>query len=123
MDRTHFRRAVEARDLDGMMACLAPEVRLFSPVSFKPFEGSDAVRQLFGILLQVFEDFTYVDELSGDGVEALLFTARIGDRTVEGIDILRFGEDGLVETFTVMVRPMSALAALAEAVGSRLASA
>ena len=120
MGSSDFRRAVEARDLDGMMAWLTHDVRLFSPVSFTPFEGADAVRALFEILLDVFEDFRYVDELAGEGIEGLRFCTRVGDREVEGIDLLEFNSDGLVDRFTVMVRPMSAVHALAEAVGARL---
>jgi hypothetical protein len=51
-----------------------------------------------------------------------VFRARIGEREVEGIDLLRNDEQGLVADFTVLVRPLSATIALAEAVGSRLAA-
>jgi len=116
-----FRAAVEARDIDAMVACLSEDVRLNSPIAFKPFEGREAVRALFDILINhAFEDFRYTDELHGDGVHTLIFRARIGDRDVEGIDILRPGPDGLVSDFTVMVRPMSGLQALLKAVGARL---
>jgi hypothetical protein len=122
MDHTTFRAAVEARDLERMVAHLAPDAVLHSPVTFKPFEGRDAIRALFAILLDVFEDFGYTDELVGPDAQALIFRARVGDRQLEGVDILRFGPDGLIADFTVMVRPMSAVHALAEAVGARLAA-
>ena len=115
-----FRRAVEARDLDAMVACLSDDVRLHSPVTFKPFEGKDAVRALFGILLEVFTEFSYTDELSGEGSHALIFSAKVGDREVQGLDLLRYGAGGLVEDFTVMVRPLSAALALRDAVGAKL---
>ena len=44
-----FRAAIERGDLDGMVATLADDVVLHSPVSFKPFEGRAAVAQLFEI--------------------------------------------------------------------------
>ena len=121
MKSSSFREAIEARDLDRMVAALSPEAVLHSPVTFRPFEGRASIKGLFAALLEVFEDFTYTDELEGPGVESLIFRARIGDRLVEGIDILRFDDAGLIEDFTVMVRPMSAVHALAEAVGARLA--
>ncbi len=117
-----FRAAIEARDQEAMVATLAPEVVLHSPVSFKPFEGKAAVQQLFSVLLEVFEDFHYTDELEGPGVHGLIFRTRIGKRTVEGLDLIRNREDGLIIDFTVMVRPLSATIALAEAVGPRLAA-
>lgn len=118
-----FKKAVESADHAGMVAAVAPDVVFHSPVTFKPFEGREAVGRLFAILLQTFEDFRYTDTLQSDGVEALIFRARVGDRQVEGMDLLRFGPDGLIADFTVMVRPLSGAIALAEAVGAKLAAA
>jgi len=118
-----FRDAIERGDLDGMVATLADDVVLHSPVSFKPFEGREAVAQLFEILLRIFEDFRYTDELHGEEVHALIFRARIGDREVEGVDLIRPGPDGRIVDFTVMVRPLTGVVALAEAVGPQLAAA
>jgi hypothetical protein len=118
-----FRAAIERRDLDGMVATLSDDVVLHSPVSFKPFEGREAVAQLFEILLRTFEDFRYTDDLPGDEAHAMIFRARIGDREVEGLDLLRPGPDGRIVDFTVMVRPLTGVVALAEAVGPQLAAA
>jgi hypothetical protein len=118
-----FRAGIERRDLDGMVATLADDVVLHSPVSFKPFEGKEAVAGLFEILLRVFEDFRYTDELPGEEVHALIFRARVGDRDVEGLDLVRPGPDGRILDFTVMVRPLTGVVALAEAVGAQLAAA
>jgi SnoaL-like domain len=117
-----FRAAIERRDLDGMVAALADDVVLHSPVSFKPFEGKEAVARLFEILLRTFEDFRYTDELAGEEVHALIFRARVGDRDVEGLDLVRPGPDGRIVDFTVMVRPLTGVVALAEAVGAQLAA-
>jgi len=75
------------------------------------------------VLFEVFEDFRYTDELAGPGVHGLVFRARVGDREVEGIDLLREDGDGKVSDFTVMVRPLSAAVALRDAVGKRLSAA
>jgi len=118
-----FKAAVEAGDHAGMVATLAPEPVLRSPVSFKPFEGREAVSKLFAILLETFEDFRYTDEFEADGGAALIFRARVGDRDVEGLDLFRFDDEGRIAELTVMVRPASGLMALAEAVGAKLAAA
>jgi hypothetical protein len=118
-----FRAAIERRDLDDMIATLADDVVLHSPVSFKPFEGKEAVAGLFEILLRTFEDFRYTDELPGEEVHALIFRARVGDRDIEGLDLVRPGADGRIVDFTVMVRPLTGVVALAEAVGAQLAAA
>jgi SnoaL-like domain len=118
MGHEAFRAAVESRDFDGMIEALAPDVVFHSPITFKPFEGKDAVATLLGVVMRTFEDFRYTDEIDGEGLKALIFEARVGDRQVQGLDLLRF--DGLIDDFTVMVRPLTGAMALAEAVGKGL---
>lgn len=69
----------------------------------------------------MFEDFRYVRELSGDGGRdhALVFEARMGDVDIEGCDFLHLDESGLIDEFTVMVRPLSAAQALAAAMAAQ----
>jgi ketosteroid isomerase-like protein len=116
-----FRTAVESGDLQAMSALLSPDVVFMSPVAFKPFTGREDVTEVLGQVFQVFEDFAYVDELEGEGTHALVFTAAVGGRAVQGLDHLRFDDDGLIREFTVMVRPLSGVIALAEAMGPRVA--
>jgi hypothetical protein len=123
MSHDAFRKAVEAEDLDGMLGALADDVVFRSPVTFKPFEGREAVGMLLGVVFRTFEDFRYTDELDGDDVKALVFKARVGDKQIEGLDLLRFDGAGKIADFTVMVRPLSATMALAEAVGKGLEQA
>jgi hypothetical protein len=119
-----FRKAVEAGDLDEMMAQFAEDAVLHSPVTFKPFEGKAAIRQLLTILFETFQDFRYTDELEAeDGTRALIFRSRVGDRDLQGLDLIRFDESGLIRDLTVMIRPRSAIEALLAAVGPRLAAA
>ena len=118
---TSFRKAVEARDPDAMAACLAEQVVFRSPVAFKPYPGKAITASILRGVLRVFEDFRYVRELAGaDGRDhALVFEARIGDVRVEGCDFLHFDDDGLIDEFTVMVRPLSAAQALAAAMAAQ----
>ena len=123
MSHEAFRTAVEAGDLDGMVDALAEDVVFHSPITFKPFEGRESVAMLLGVVFRTFEDFRYTDELDGDEVKALVFQAKVGDKQVEGLDLLRFDGAGKIADFTVMVRPLSAAMALAEAVGKGLEQA
>ncbi|MEO3889906.1 nuclear transport factor 2 family protein [Nonomuraea sp. B5E05] len=121
-----FRAAVERRDLAALDELFTDDVRLYSPVTFTPFEGKPAVLGLFGVLLRVFEDFRYVGRLDGaaqtgaDGAETpsivLVFRATVRGRQIHGIDLIYLDEAGLIKEFTVMVRPKSAVEALGEAV-------
>jgi hypothetical protein len=115
-----FRAAVEAGDHSAMVAALAPDVVFNSPIKHRPFEGREAVAVVLGAVIETFEDFRYTDELSAQRMSALIFRARVGDRELEGIDVLRFDDDGLIADFTVMVRPLTGAIALSEAVGEKL---
>jgi hypothetical protein len=120
-DHSRFRRGVESKDVGVMMEAFADGAVLHSPITFRPFEGKEAITRLLGILMQVFQDFRYTDELTAeDGTKALIFRTRVGDRDVEGLDLIRFDETGLIRDFTVMVRPRSAVEALLREVSSRL---
>lgn len=118
-----FRAAVEARDPEAITAALADDVVFRSPVAFKPYPGKAITAAILRGVLRVFEDFRYVRELSGDDDRdhALVFEARIGDVAVEGCDFLHLDENGLIDEFTVMVRPLSAAQALAAAMAAQFA--
>lgn len=117
-----FVDAVHALDKEAMKASLAEDVTFFSPVSFKPYEG----RELVGTILTegpftIFEDFSYVERLEDTDarVATLIFKARVGERAVDGLDLIHFDSEGLVERLTVMLRPMSGVTAMAEAMGQK----
>ncbi|MEU9715580.1 nuclear transport factor 2 family protein [Streptomyces sp. NPDC047976] len=121
-----FRAAVEKRDLAALDELFTDDIRLYSPVKFKPFEGKAAVLGLFGVLLRTFEDLRYLGRLDGGaettsgGGEAptviLPFRALVAGKQIHGIDQLQFDDAGRVKEFTVMVRPQSAVQALGQAV-------
>ena len=109
-----FRTAVEADDHDAVAATLHPDVSLHSPVAFRPFEGREATSAVLYAVSTVFEDFEYTDELEGPSSVALLFRARVGDKSVQGVDYLELDDDGSVEKLTVLIRPLSGVLALQE---------
>ena len=114
-----FRQAVEARDTDAMASLLADDVVFTSPVAFKPYEGKAITAAILRGVMRVFEDFHYVREIvSADGRDAaLVFKALVDGREVNGCDFLHLDDDGLIDDFVVMVRPLSAAQALAVAMG------
>jgi hypothetical protein len=116
-----FRKAVEAGDMDAVAALLADDVVFTSPVAFKPYPGKAITAAILRAVSQVFEDFTYVREIANpDGRDhAFVFTATVSGKKLQGCDFLHFDEHGLIDEFTVMVRPLSAAQALSEAMGAR----
>ena len=120
-----FRRAIEARDLDAAVALMREDVVFRSPAVFKPYQGREAVRRLLEAVMAVFEDFRYTREIGAEGASdhALVFETRVGDKHVEGCDFIHLDEDGAISEFTVMVRPMTGMLALAEAMKVQLSTA
>jgi len=118
-----FRAAVESGDIGAVTELLAADIVFHSPVTFHPFVGRDTVVGLLEQVAQVFEDFRYTDELQTGDAHALIFRATVGDRELEGLDLLRFDEQGLICDFTVMLRPLSGLIPFAQEMGERAAGA
>ena len=125
MSSTHpFRKAVEERDEAGIAAMLADNVVFTSPVAFKPYVGKPITAAILRGVLRVFEDFHYVREIhdSNGRDHAFVFEAKISGgptRLVNGCDFLHFNEEGLIDDFVVMVRPLSGATALSEAMGAQ----
>jgi ketosteroid isomerase-like protein len=123
MKSDRFRAAAESKDFSAVEELFAEDVTFRSPVVFKPYEGREALALLLGAVSQVFEDFRYADQVETGDTAVLVFEARVGDRKLDGVDVLRFDSDGRISEMMVMVRPMSGMQALAEAMQERLAAA
>ena len=118
-----FREAVERRDLDALAALLNEEVLFRSPVVHRPYQGRDQVEPLLRAVGQVLQDFSYTRLISAPHSRdhALVFRGRIGDRALEGCDFFHLDEQGLIDELCVMIRPLSGLMALADAMKRQLA--
>jgi hypothetical protein len=123
MQSDRFRAAAESKDFSAIDDLFPEEVVFRSPVVFKPYEGRNAVAMLLGAVSQVFEDFRYTDHIETGDAAALAFSARVGDRELDGIDFLHFDDEGRVNRMEVFVRPMSGMHALAEAMKAKLEEA
>jgi len=115
-----FRAAVEAGDIDAGLTLFADDATLDSPVAFKPFVGIDAVGVVLRAVFETFEDFHYTDEFEAGPTHALIFQARVGDKSVQGLDLIRTDDSGRITNLTVMIRPLSGLVALAEAMSAKV---
>jgi hypothetical protein len=119
-----FRRAVEERNEAAIQAMLADTVVFTSPVAFKPYVGKPITAALLRGVLRVFEDFHYVREIadSNGRDHAFVFETKISGVPgvkITGCDFLHFNDDGLIDNFMVMVRPLSGATALSEAMGAQ----
>jgi hypothetical protein len=120
--RDRVRDAMHSRDLPALVTTFAPDVVLHSPIlGGTPFEGPQAVGDLFGAVMTSFDEYSHTVESSAGDVQVLAYHARVRGRAIDVVDLLRIDETGQVKEITVHIRPMAGLAAVAAALGPRLA--
>jgi len=119
LDRWHH--IVFERDLQALGEILAEDVVFYSPFLWKPYPGRMAAFVILSTVVEVFQDFQYHRQLMVGQEWALEFSARVGDLSLKGIDLIRFNDQGKIQEFEVFIRPANGLQALGEEMRKRLA--
>lgn len=104
---------------------LADDAVFHSPVVHTPQAGKAKVMAYLGAADKVLnnDSFRYVREVvDGDNV-ILEFTLELDGIAINGIDMIRFGDDGKIHDFKVMVRPLKAINKVWEMMGAQLQAA
>ena len=104
---------------------LADDAVFHSPVVHTPQAGKAIVMAYLVAAAHVLgnDTFHYVRELV-DGDDMMLeFVTEIDGIAINGVDIIRFNEDGKISDFKVMVRPLKAINKVWEMMGNQLAAA
>jgi len=118
-----YRTLWQTHDLDAWANALDPGVVLRSPITSMPFTGRDAAIELFAVLLDSLSELEITDELTDGDTRAFCWRARAGaDEQMEGVDIVRHGEQGKITEITVTIRPLAAIGTFAAAIGPPLAA-
>ena len=101
-------------DPEFLEEILDESVIFSSPVVFKPIEGKDMTKLYLmgaGITFNM-DKFSYVREVI-DGLDVILeFETFIDDISVNGVDMIRWNDEGKIIDFKVMIRPLQAIGAL-----------
>lgn len=101
---------VAGRAMERLDEVLAENCVFFSPVVHTPQRGRELTRFYLGGAFQVFNDsFHYVREVADADHAVLEFVCDLDGIMVNGVDIMSFNQDGLIEEFKVMVRPLKAV--------------
>ncbi|MDQ2839301.1 MAG: nuclear transport factor 2 family protein [Actinomycetota bacterium] len=117
-----FRTAMGCHRVADVEDLLAPDVVFHSPVVHRPYRGRDQLMPVLYAVSVVLEDFAYGETYrSEDDGHVLAFSARVGDRRIDGVDIITVDGHGLISELTVMMRPFSGLSALRDAMAAQLA--
>jgi hypothetical protein len=114
---------VASQDLALLEDLLADEVVFRSPAVFAPQEGKAlTVRYLASAMLVLSPSLRYLSEWYDRSSAVLEFEANLDGSYVQGVDMLRWNDEGKLVSFTVMVRPLRGLEKLIELMGRQLAA-
>src|ERR1700687_4605255 len=92
-------------DLSDLPSIVAEKAIFRSPIAYPPYPTRDVVCLGLRTAESVFEDFVYHREfVAGENDVVLEFSARVGDKKLKGVDMIRFDDTVRVAEFAVMVR-------------------
>ncbi len=102
---------VQSRNVVGLRSLLADDVVFYSPVVHTPQVGKAITLQYLSAAFHVFsnESFRYVRELTGPHDAVLEFQVEIDGIAVNGVDMIRWNDEGKIVEFKVMIRPLKAI--------------
>ena len=107
-----WHRLVRTQDPSGLDALLADDAVFHSPVVHAPQRGWKLTAGYLAAAFRVFfnPSFRYVREIVGDTDAMLEFETEIDGIQVNGIDLIKWNDDGRIIDFKVMLRPLKAIA-------------
>lgn len=117
---TKMQDIIATGDHEAIETILAENVRFMPPTYWKTWTGRAAVAAVLGHVGHVFTDFRYRRIMGEDRDWALEFQCKVGDLDAVGVDLITLDDDGLVETFEVVMRPHKTIGALRDAMNARV---
>ena len=113
---------IESKDPVALSDLLADDVVFWSPVIHRPITGPEMVSlYLTGAMHVLGDGFHYVREVVSGNDVVLEFSAQLDDLVVNGVDMIHFNDDGRIDDFKVMLRPLKATLAVKEKMAALLA--
>ena len=118
--RLTWSRALETWDHEALLSALDDDVVIRVAVHDEPMNGRSVADFLFGVLREELAPPQITDEIVEGGCAVVLFETEIDGARAQGLNVLRFGDDGRVRDLTVFFRPLESLARIGEVVGQRM---
>lgn len=102
---------VRTRNARGLSSILADNVVFYSPVVHTPQAGKALTLQYLSAAFHVFSDesFRYVRELTDSHGAVLEFQVEIDGITVNGVDMIKWNDEGKIVELKVLIRPLKAI--------------
>jgi hypothetical protein len=114
---------MKSHDNAALWDLLDPDAVFESPVVHTPQRGRDITFKYLSSAAKVLggAGFVYTGEWRSDTGAVLEFETEIDAIKLNGVDIIRFADDGRITHFKVMVRPLKAINLLHRLMGEQLA--
>ncbi|MEQ3673334.1 nuclear transport factor 2 family protein [Pseudophaeobacter sp.] len=119
---TRMQEVVAKGDESLIADLLAEDVSFLPPTYWKTWTGRAPVAAVLGHVGKVFSEFRY-RRIMGEGKDwALEFQCKVGDLDTVGVDLITLNDDGLIQTFEVVMRPHKTIGALRDAINARVST-
>lgn len=120
-----WHKLLKQRDVRGLDALLTDDAVFYSPVVHKPQVGKAITTMYLTAAFHVFgnESFRYVRELKADRDAILEFELELDGISINGVDMIKWNDDGQVTEFKVMLRPLKAVNLIHEKMAAMLQAA
>ena len=115
-----YLEAMGRRDVEGTKAHMADDVVIHSPIVPAPFKGKEQVTGVLEALLSTVDAFEPQLLLRDRSDFVAVFTIRLDDHVIDGMDHMHLNDAGLVDSMTVAWRPLPAVVAVQQKLAPKL---
>lgn len=116
-----YRAASEAGDIDAIMATLAPDAELVSPISGRMvFRGPEDLRVLLGAVYSSISGLGWREALGDGAVRVVVGDGSVGPFKLGDAMVFELAEDGRIRRISPHLRPWLALTLLSLKLGLKL---
>jgi hypothetical protein len=117
---TEWHRVVREKDVEAVGALLEDDITLGAPPYWTKLAGKEIVSHLLGLIVNTIEGFHYHRQWVEGRELALEFTGRLGDKELQGIDLITLSPDHRITNLDVLMRPLNGIKALREAIAPQM---
>jgi SnoaL-like domain len=119
-----WHRLVRTQDPSGLSSLLAEDAVFYSPVVHSAQRGKKLAAGYLTAAFRVFFNptFRYVREIVGPTDAMLEFETEIDGIQVNGVDIIKWNDEGHIVEFKVMIRPLKAINVIHQRMAAMLQS-
>jgi limonene-1,2-epoxide hydrolase len=115
-----YLNAMGKRDVAAAKIHMADDVIIYSPLVPAPFKGKDKVADVLAALLSTVDSFEPKMLLRDNADFVAVFTIKLGDHIIDGMDHMHLNEAGLVDSMTVAWRPLPSVVAVQQKLAPKL---